>query len=204
MFKKNKFGKVNGNNLHLSLVNDGVNYLDLSLTKTPSGKVTAYIYAGAEDEQIISRLQSLTNIRGLFDRFNLNVMENLSPFDKGTKSVVMTLDDDDAVRRAISAVTNPYLGKLTFASFGHDTKGLYNYWENQKLAKFHEALADFLPGKDGDESREYLRNHDRFKVKTMLGKLFNKTAREIAQGFKHETKEPLTSLAGRLHRRLTS
>lgn len=192
------FSSWDSRGLHISLVCEEDRALDLFINRNFDGSATCAVSAYAKDNPgAMDRIRGLASLRN-YDETSPTVMNSCS-FDR--EHVNLSIMGEGSVMKAISVVTNPYLGEIAYSAFGHDKYGLYGYWDNENLTALHSKISKFLPGPEGDYSREYLRNADRFWVYRGLDSVFrNKTARDTARAFDHKEVDRLATLVGSARR----
>lgn len=183
--------------LYIRLVRESDKVFDLWINKSADGSISSVtISASSQNVNAISRIKGLaSNTRPDNDS---PLVLDLAMMDDNR--VMLSITGDGCVDKALEIVTNPILGDLTYSSFSYDSYGLYGYWDNAKLTQLHQKIADFVKGKGGDRSREYLRNRDRFVVYDKLNALFGKSSVVTARAFRHESVDRLASFVGRVQR----
>ena len=156
--------------LCVSLICDVNKALDLWINKSADGSISNVTIGAYSDNP-----DDIARVAGLLGHSHAIMGVE--------KSAFFNISGKGCLDEALNVVTNPYLGDLTYARFGHDRHGLYGYWDNKNLAALHQEIACFVPKQEGSTSREYLQDADRFWVHNTLNRVFGNTARHIAQGF---------------------
>lgn len=183
--------------LYIILVSERDRHLYISIDKSGDGSISAVrIDAMSQDVKTIRRIKELANIRP----YEGDIPHVWDSAMLDNNSARLNITGDDCVARALAVVINPILGDLTYADFSAFSMDLRDYWDNAKLTQLHQKIARFVQGREGDRSREYLRERDRFVGYDKLKALFGEASIGTARAFSNGSVDRLASVVGRVQR----